>query len=234
MAGSAQAGRCDWAALAGRESEGEGPFELNQSWGGITAQERSQNARRSIHCADDCSEVRIGNISNRLIEVGMVEQIEELSPDTKFRMLPSRDVEVLHYREVCVEVLRAIELVASLDAEGVRGRRKHRRGQAGLIDRTRIARRRSATVIIGEHECTNPIESPSIVIGCQIGCLIPIHHSERQTAACKDRARKDPSVQKWLWTPPVRHGPHVVETEVVPYIVVGTPIVVAFEIGRIL
>lgn len=56
-----------------RESESEVPLELNESWGRIATKERTQDAGRGIHGADDRAKVGIGDIANRLVEVGMVE-----------------------------------------------------------------------------------------------------------------------------------------------------------------
>ena len=55
------------------ESESERPLELNQSWGSVAAQERPQDARWSVHGANDRAKVRVGDIAYGLVEVGVVE-----------------------------------------------------------------------------------------------------------------------------------------------------------------
>src|SRR4249920_3597587 len=54
--------------------ERKGRLDLNQTRRGIAPQERSKDGSRSAHGGDDRTEARIGNVSDRLIKVWMVEQ----------------------------------------------------------------------------------------------------------------------------------------------------------------
>lgn len=55
------------------KSEGEAPLELNQSWGSVATEERTQDAGWGVDRSNDRAKVRVGNIADRLVEVGVVE-----------------------------------------------------------------------------------------------------------------------------------------------------------------
>src|SRR5205823_9317916 len=66
---------------------------------------------------------------------GMVQDVESLSANLKFRGLPLGDAEVLHQGQVGIEEVRAINLIATLVAEcchatGDHGRSEFRRSHA--------------------------------------------------------------------------------------------------------
>ena len=107
------------------KSEGETALELNQPWRSISTQERPQNAGWSVNRADDRAKIWVGNVADRLVEVGMVEKVEELCSNADPCSFPVRDLEILHYGEIGVEVFRAVELIASLDPKAIAGRQEH-------------------------------------------------------------------------------------------------------------
>src|SRR5215470_7514079 len=106
-------------------------LDLNQAWRGVATQKRSKDRSRRTNGGDDRAELRVGNVAHRLIEVGVIEQVEELQSDSNPASFPMGDLEVLHHSQVGIEVLRPIELVTPLAAETSRCRREHRAGQAG-------------------------------------------------------------------------------------------------------
>jgi hypothetical protein len=113
-------------ARRGLRLEGETSRQLDHARGSIAAQERSHNAGGNADRADDAAELRTGDIVDRLIEVGMVNQVEELSPHPQFSLLPAGQRDLLHHREIGVEESRPAELVAALAAETEQSARRQK------------------------------------------------------------------------------------------------------------
>src|ERR1700740_2053246 len=100
-----------------QRSERQLSADLHRARGGVAAQERTERAGWRTDRADDASKLRVGDVAHRLIEVGMVEQVEGLGPHLQLRAFPARNADVLHQAQVRVKEPWAPDLVAPLLAE---------------------------------------------------------------------------------------------------------------------
>ena len=124
----------------------------------------------------------------------VIEDVEELGPNPEQSPFPMRDLEVLRYRQVRVEVARPGELVAALLAEAVYSGAEIGSEQAGC---SRISRTRSACLTSSSREARwygdrrNVREA--VVETLQNAERVGINDCKRQPSACEGRARKYPS-----------------------------------------
>ena len=122
------------------------------------------------------------------------EDVEELGPNPEQSPFPMRDLEVLRYRQVRVEVARPGELVAALLAEAVYSGAEIGSEQAGC---SRISGARSACLTSSSREARwygdrrNVREA--VVETLQNAERVGINDCKRQPSACEGRARKYPS-----------------------------------------
>lgn len=79
------------------------------------AQERSIGVGRRGHGRGDSAEVTSCNTVVRQVEIGVIEQVEEISSDCELQVL--RDIEVLRYVQVRVEETRPTQAVTRVVAE---------------------------------------------------------------------------------------------------------------------
>lgn len=91
--------------------------DLDGARGSVGAKERSEDAGGSGDGALAITKVGRAENTYRLIEVGMVQYVERLSSDLKFRALPPGNAEILHDGEVGIEKVRAVNLVAAFVSE---------------------------------------------------------------------------------------------------------------------
>src|SRR5437868_9908011 len=113
----------------------------------------------------------------------MVEQIEELSSDANFCAFPVRDFEVLHHREIRVEVLRSIKLVPALGSKVCSSGREHSCCQAWRLHRAGTTGGRSPALVIGKDESANTAEVSPVIKCGKISRLGAVYHGKWQTAA---------------------------------------------------
>ena len=90
-------------------------LQLNDARRAVGSEERTHNTGGRAHRFDDLPEVRVGNIIHRLIEVGMIEQVEELHPKPELCILA--DGEELRHAQIGVKVAGPGELIAALIRE---------------------------------------------------------------------------------------------------------------------
>jgi hypothetical protein len=79
--------------------------DLESARGGVGTQESSEDAGWGSDGSFDKSKLRIGDATHGLIEVGMVEDVKSLCADLELCALPVWEAEVLHHRNVGVEVI---------------------------------------------------------------------------------------------------------------------------------
>src|SRR5574338_1419188 len=97
--------------------EREFHLRLQQPWRCVRAEERSVDRGRCVHRRQDGAEGRTRNVTIRLIEVRMVEQVERRDAEVQPGILPFRNRDRLAERQVSIEEARSIHLVPALVAE---------------------------------------------------------------------------------------------------------------------
>src|SRR5215469_6461698 len=102
--------------------EGERSTQLNLSGRSIRSQKGSIHTRWRVQRALDSSIKRACDIAHRLVEIRVVQDVEELSAQAQGALLPSWQFEVLHHREIHIEVMGSIDLISSLVAPIADGR----------------------------------------------------------------------------------------------------------------
>lgn len=83
---------------------------------------------------NDVPELRIADISDRLVEVDMIQNVVEVDPDNElFSFSPAWDARALQDAQISGEKTRTTKLISSLGSEAGTGGRKVRDGQAGIV-----------------------------------------------------------------------------------------------------
>src|SRR5579864_6165061 len=137
-----------------------------------------------------------------------------------------RDLKVLRYRQVSIEVARPGELVASLLAEAVHSGAEIGSEQAGSrwISGARSACPTSSPREVRGHGDRRNV-GEAVVETLQDAERVGVNDCERQASACEGRARKYPSSEHRARSELVGHVIDVVQAEVVPSVIVGVAIV---------
>src|SRR4051812_5513247 len=205
---------------------------------GVCAQESSEDAGWGGDGSVDEPELRIGNVAYRLIEVGMVQDVKGLRSDLKFRALPVGESEVLHERQVGVEEIRTIDLVAALVAKT---------GNTACVDGcgelTAVHAWRSRGEIV-EHVGTAAGErshvgvrenSVAVVEAVQHAGGSAVDYGERQSGAHEECSGKGP-VKERVQEEIVKSRGVIEVGEICLFtnVVIGVAIVVSFEVVWIL
>jgi hypothetical protein len=79
--------------------------DLESASRGVGAQESSEDSGGGGDSSIDESKLRIGDVAHGLIEGGMVEDVKSLCADLELCAFPVWEAEVLHHRNVGVEVI---------------------------------------------------------------------------------------------------------------------------------
>src|SRR5207302_10890470 len=163
----------------------------------VATEERTDNAGGRADRVDDLAEVRILHVSDRLVEVDVVQQVKELKAHSELRALPVGEVEVLHDRQVGVKEPRTKELVAALLAEASDGRGKggSRQARGAAAGRGQYclacATRAGAAKVIGEN-LRSGARGGSVVVAVKSTSSHAVVHRERKASAVVNRARNCP------------------------------------------
>src|SRR4051812_41514123 len=100
--------------------ESDAGVQLDDASRSVRAQEVAVRAGGDVHRAHNRAEGGRRHIRIRYIEIRMVEHIEEVRSHAKMQRFGQ--LKVLLHRNVCIEIMRAAELVPSLVADGRRPR----------------------------------------------------------------------------------------------------------------
>jgi hypothetical protein len=96
LAPTSRKGREKWGTEVKFWLEGYEAFDLEGTGRGVAAQERAEDAGGVANGADDAAELRVGYVSDGLIEIGMVENVEGLRAELEFCTFPVRNGDGLH------------------------------------------------------------------------------------------------------------------------------------------
>lgn len=184
----------------GVASETKLSSDLESARRGVRAQESSEDARWGGDSPVDKSKLRIGDVAaHGLIEVGMVQNVKSLCADLELCAFPVWEAEVLHHRNVGVEVVGPIDLVAALIAEtgyaaSINGRGEligiHARfGCHEVVEHIGTAAGKRPNIGVGE-------ENIAVVEAVQGTSRSAIDCSERQARPHEERAGDRPIQQR--------------------------------------
>src|ERR1035438_1668178 len=99
--------------------------QLNLPRRRIAAQSRSQNAGWRGYGLNDLPQLRAGNIANRLVEVGVIQNVKEASTNNELLALaPEIHFRSFHNGQIGIEKAGPPELISPLRTETGRSRRE--------------------------------------------------------------------------------------------------------------
>lgn len=78
---------------------------LEGAGGSVCSEKRAEDAGGRRDRSDAVSELRVVDVANGLIEVGMVEDVEGLSADLELRGFPLGNAKALHDGEIGIEII---------------------------------------------------------------------------------------------------------------------------------
>src|ERR1700722_11811392 len=87
-------------------------FGLDQASRSVCAQPGTERGRWRRNRPHNLPEFPVADITDRRLEVRVIEHVIELRPKSDLSAFPARDFRLLHQREIAVEVVRATQLVA--------------------------------------------------------------------------------------------------------------------------